>query len=123
MRFPKTVLLLLVSAGAASAEVPCWQTPDDQPYTEISEEEALAASDGTVLLHFGNDFPDAVIGGIALNLDRNEFRTCIFLGGPPEKMELYIDGRKGKKPFSASDAVKHLLTVLIRNADHLRGLD
>jgi hypothetical protein len=113
----------VIAASFAKADIPCWQTPDDHPYTEISEEEALAASDGTVLLHFGKDFPDHVLEAVALLVDEHGFRNCIFVGGPPEQMELYIDGQRGKKPFPPADTIGILLSVLQEHAGHLRGLD
>lgn len=116
-------LVLALPSTMALAEKPCWLDVDGRPYEVISSEQAMMSSEGSVLLHFGEGFPAHVSEGIIQAVSRLDYRFCAFAGGTAGAMDLFIDGQRGKKPFSPADAMDFLLSVLEDNAGSFRDLE
>lgn len=77
-------------------------------------------SQGRILLHFGEGFPEHIKEAVQILLEKNNYNFIAVEGGPENMMDLYINGQKGKKPFAAADSIGILLSVLDRHASQYR---
>ena len=107
---------LTAALALANDEV---QTVFVESMKSLTDNEARKQSEGIVLLHFGNGFPELTAKSAASLLQDKGYEVKLFSGGPENNLRLYLDTKALDKNFNL-ETIGLLSTVVDHYGSHLK---